>query len=254
MSTMPAQYGHNEACCNIPPVLSNGYNGQGSYEEVGGLKSYVTGPADAKKGILAIYDIFGYFPQSIQGADILATNHKQQYRVLIPDWFEGSPCPIDWYPPNTPEKQENLGAFFQKNPPTKVAGQVPELLKAAKAKYPEIIDWAIIGYCWGGKVVSLVTKADSTIFKAGAECHPAMVDPQDAEGIRTPLILLASKEEADDAVKQFEANLQGPKHVETFKDQIHGWMAARADLDDPRVKEEYVRGYKTVLSFFAKHV
>ncbi|KAL7757060.1 hypothetical protein ACKLNR_014053 [Fusarium oxysporum f. sp. zingiberi] len=207
MSTMPAQYGHNKACCNIPPVLSNGYNGQGSYEEIGGLKSYVTGPADAKKGILAIYDIFGYFPQSIQDGDILATNHKQQYRVIIPDWFEGRPCPIDWYPPNTSEKQENLGAFFQKHPPTKVAGQVPELLKAAKAKYPEIIDWAIIGYCWGGKVVSLVTKADSTLFKAGAECHPAMVDPQDAEGIKTPLILLASKEEPDDAVKQFEANV-----------------------------------------------
>jgi hypothetical protein len=30
-------------------------------------------------------------------------------------------------------------------------------------------------------------------------------------------------------------------------------MAARADLDDPRVKEEYIRGYKTVLQFFGKH-
>lgn len=80
-----------------------------------------------------------------------------------------------------------------------------------------------------------------------------MVEPKDAEGIKVPLILLASKEEPDDKVKQFEATLKGAKHVETFKDQIHGWMAARADLADERVKEEYTRGYKTVLEFFGKN-
>lgn len=80
-----------------------------------------------------------------------------------------------------------------------------------------------------------------------------MVEPKDAEGIKVPLVMLASKEEPDGKVKQFEANLKGPKHVETFKDQIHGWMAARADLSDNRVKEEYTRGYKTVLDFFGKN-
>jgi hypothetical protein len=30
-------------------------------------------------------------------------------------------------------------------------------------------------------------------------------------------------------------------------------MAARADLSDARVKEEYVRGYKTLLEFFGKN-
>lgn len=69
-----------------------------------------------------------------------------------------------------------------------------------------------------------------------------------------PLVLLASKEEPTDKVKEFEANLKvGAKHVETFGDQIHGWMAARADLADDRVREEYTRGYKTVLDFFGKN-
>ena len=54
-------------------------------------------------------------------------------------------------------------------------------------------------------------------------------------------------------MKEFEDTLSVPKHVETFKDQIHGWMAARSDLKDPRVQEEYTRGYKTVLDFFAKN-
>ncbi|KAK4239326.1 Carboxymethylenebutenolidase [Achaetomium macrosporum] len=253
MSTMPASHGHNEACCNIPPVISTGYTAKGSYDEVNGMKTYVTGPADATKGIVMIYDIFGYFDQTVQGADILATSSDQKYKVFIPDWFKGDPCPIEWYPPNTPEKQEKLGAFFGRNPPTGVAQQLPDVVKALQAKNPSIKSWGIIGFCWGGKVVSLVTSSDSNPFCIGAECHPAMVEPKEAETIKVPLIMLASKEEPDDKVKQFEANLKGAKHVETFKDQIHGWMAARSDLSNDRVKEEYIRGYKTVLEFFAKN-
>ncbi|KAL0937590.1 dienelactone hydrolase [Colletotrichum truncatum] len=252
-STMPAQHGHSQACCNIPPVIAKGYQAKGSYEEIGGLKTYVTGPADAKKAIVVIYDIFGYFDQTLQGADILATSDAQKYRVFIPDWFAGEPCPIEWFPPNTEEKQKNLGGFFQKFPPPKVAGQVPDYVKAIQSKYSSLESFGILGYCWGGKVVSLVTSGDSNPFKVGAEIHPAMVEPEDAKGIKIPLIMLASKDEPEDAVKQFEENLTTAKHVETFKDQIHGWMAARSDLEDARVKEEYTRGYKTVLQFFSKN-
>jgi dienelactone hydrolase len=112
----------------------------------------------------------------------------------------------------------------------------------------------MVGYCWGGKVVSMVNSTADTQFRAAAECHPAMIDPADATKIKIPLCMLASKDENPEEVKQFAANLTGPKHVETFGDQIHGWMAARADLENPRVKQEYERGYKTLLEFFAKHV
>jgi dienelactone hydrolase len=250
---MPASHGHSEACCNIPPIVSKAYNAKGSYEEIDGLKTYVTGPADATKGIVVIYDIFGYFEQTIQGADILATSQHQKYKVFIPDWFKGEPAPIEWYPPNTPQKQKDLGAWFGKNPPAGVAGRLPDLVKALEAKNPSIKSWGILGFCWGGKVVSLVTSGSANPFSIGAECHPAMVEPKEAESIKVPLIMLASKEDPEDKVKEFEANLKGVKHVEIFRDQIHGWMAARADLSDDRVKEEYTRGYKTVLDFFAKN-
>lgn len=39
MSALPAQHGHNEACCNIPPVVSSGYGASGAYETLGGLKT-----------------------------------------------------------------------------------------------------------------------------------------------------------------------------------------------------------------------
>lgn len=100
-----------------------------------------------------------------------------------------------------------------------------------------------------------------------------MVDPSEAEGISIPLCMLASKDEPREDVEKFEKGLKGEKHVEIFGDQIHGFsmfsilslcvtcrnanwriVAARADLEDKRVKEEYERGYKTLLEFFAKYL
>ncbi|GAW16428.1 hypothetical protein ANO14919_058550 [Xylariales sp. No.14919] len=254
MSTMPAQHGHSEACCNIPPIVSQGYNAKGSYEELGGYKSYVTGPSDTTKGIVTIYDIFGYYPQTLQGADILASSGATKYRVFIPDWFKGVPAELAWFPPDTEEKQQKLGAFFQKHPPPSVAANVPGYVKALSEKYPEIKEWALLGFCWGGKVVSVTTASPENPFKAAIEAHPAMVDPKDAENIKIPLALLASKDENPEDVKKFEANLTAPKYVETFPDQIHGWMAARSNLDDEHIKSEYKRGYQTVLNFLSQHL
>ncbi|KAI1352702.1 alpha/beta-hydrolase [Xylaria sp. FL0043] len=254
MSTMPAQHGHSEACCNIPPIVSSGYEAKGTYEQIGGYKTYVTGPSGTTKGVVTIYDIFGYYPQTLQGADIVASYGATKYKVFIPDWFKGEPAPLEWFPPDTDEKQKKLSSFFQQNSPPSVASQVPGYVKALSEKYPEIKEWAILGFCWGGKVVSLVSASPENPFKAGVEAHPAMVDPKDAENIKIPLALLASKDENAGDVKKFEANLTGPKHVETFPDQIHGWMAARSDLSDERVKNEYKRGYETVLNFLNEHL
>lgn len=127
-------------------------------------------------------------------------------------------------------------------------------MKAIETEYPDIKTWGIVGFCWGGKIVSIVSSGKDTLFGAGAEVHPAMVNPADAEKISIPICLLASGDEPVEDVKKFEANLKGPKYVETFADQIHGWMAARSDLEDARVKQEYERGYKTLLEFFATHL
>jgi len=254
MSKMEAQHGHSSACCNIPPIVSKGYEGKGKYETVGGIRSYVTGPTDSPTAILFIHDIFGYYPQTVQGADILASSSpSSQHLVFVPDLFGDAPADISWYPPDTPEKQEKLGAFF-KGPaePMKTAKKILEIAKSFKEQYPDKA-LGIIGFCWGAKIVSL-TSGSPTPFVVAAKCHPAMVDPADAPKISIPVILLASKDEDPEAVKAYEANLKGESYVETFGDQIHGWMGGRSDLENPRVKEEYERGYKTVVEFFAKHL
>ncbi|KAL8684241.1 MAG: hypothetical protein Q9218_008369 [Villophora microphyllina] len=81
-----------------------------------------------------------------------------------------------------------------------------------------------------------------------------MVDPNDAKGIKVPIAILASGDENAEDVEKFKKNLSVENHVETFGDQVHGWMAARGDLKDEKVKKEYERGYGVVLDFFHKYL
>lgn len=80
-----------------------------------------------------------------------------------------------------------------------------------------------------------------------------MVDPNDAKNVTIPMAMLASKDENPKDVEAFGANLKVDHYVETFSTQIHGWMAARSNLEDEDVRKEYERGYKTALSFLQKH-
>lgn len=147
MSTMKATGGHSAACCNIPPIVSSGYQKKGDYATIDNRKAYVSGPVDsASKGILVIMDIFGFFDQTIQGADILATaDDHQKYAVFMPDAFDGEPLPIDLFPPDNEEKQQKVGAFFGKNSPPSFVPKALSFVKAASAKYPNIKEWGVVG-------------------------------------------------------------------------------------------------------------
>jgi len=242
---------HSAACCSIPAVISKGYEQKGKYTQVGSWKSYVTGDESSKHGIFVIYDIFGYFPQTIQGADILAYGNKERSTlVVMPDILENEYADISWFPPDTAEKGQKLGDFF-KGPaePGKTAAKVTKILAELKSAYPSVASWALMGYCWGGKV-TVLSSFEGTGFTASAIIHPAMVDPADAPKVTIPIAVLPSGDEDKDAVTKFGNDLKVKHTLEWFPDVIHGWMAARSDLEDPKVKSEYERGYKLLLNFF----
>ena len=131
------------ACCHLSVAVHNL------------IPSDVTGPSSATSAIFIVYDIFGFSPQALQGADILAhaDDEHHQYQVYIPDFFEGKPADHSWYPPDTKEKGEKLGAFFQgPAAPPKNAEKVPELVAAIKKYSPKVEKLGVLGMCWGGKV------------------------------------------------------------------------------------------------------
>lgn len=164
---MPATSGHSEACCNLPPIVTEGYEAKGTYQDIGGYKTCkflktcqldytffplsngsvdVTGPDDAENAIVVVYDIFGYFPQTLQGADILATSDRSnKYKVYMPDLFNGSPADISWYPPDNEDKQKKLGDFFGKNPPSGAADAMPLFANAIKQSNAKINRFALLG-------------------------------------------------------------------------------------------------------------
>lgn len=103
------------------------------------------------------------------------------------------------------------------------------------------------------QIVNL-SSMEGTPFKAAAACHPAMVAADDAPGVTIPYIMLPSQDEDKHAVAAWEKGLKVPHQVQWFHDQIHGFMAARGDLEDEKVKKAYEQGYKLVLDFFHKHM
>lgn len=211
----------------------------------------VTGPINAKIAIIMVGDIFGFSPQVLQGADILANN---KYLVLHPDFFDGAPAQPSWFAPNSEDGPAKIQNFFATtaSPPAAVA-RLPTFI-AEVTKEKNIEKWGALGLCWGGKVVSLGAGVEGQTVSVVVQAHPAMLDPQDALKISVPFATLASGDEKKEDVEAFGANLKGEKLVEFFADQGHGWMAARADLGDEKVRKGYQQGYQMVINFFEKYL
>jgi dienelactone hydrolase len=258
----------SKACCSRPPVvLAGGYNytPTGTYTTYSGLKTYETGPKTSTRGILFIYDVFGLYIQTLRGADILSTgfpsplplDNSGTYRVFMPDFFSSEPAELSNYPPKTP-KQFSYISQFMAGPadPSKTLPLIPGIMKELQEKNPEIESWAVLGFCWGGKIAALSSQ-EGTLFKASAQAHPSLLDTEDAKKIVIPHVVLPSNDEVPEVMEEWVKELMksSPKsYNETFTDQVHGWMTSRADFENQHNFEEYLRGYRIVRAFFDEHM
>ena len=212
----------SKACCKIPPVQIKGYSAKGKYLGWDGHQIFVTGDESATKAIFYIYDIFGYTPQTLQGADIIAK--AGNYLVIMPDFFRGKPAQASWYASDSPENAKKKADFmgflslFQ--------NEIKSLFGHAHKTFPRVSDWGAIGYCWGGKVV-VVNSGPDPLWKVAIQSSPAKVDPSDAAKLTIPFATLASEDEPADKVKEFGEAQKTPKLVQTYDNQIHGFMSAR---------------------------
>ena len=65
---------------------------------------------------------------------------------------------------------------------------------------------------------------------------------EDAEKMVIPHICLASHDEPVDVVKDYKAILGAKGEVETYDKMFHGWMGAKANLEDAENAKEFERG------------
>ena len=81
-----------------------------------------------------------------------------------------------------------------------------------------------------------------------------MVDANDAPGVKIPFAMLPSKDESKEDVEKWQKEIKVKNIVEWWPNQIHGFMAARSDLSDPKVKEDYEKAYNLLLNFFHENM
>lgn len=207
----------------------------------------ITGSSSAKTGVLSIYDIFGFFPQTQQGADIIAS---AGHLVVMPDMFEGTPLDINVYPPNTDEKKAAMQKFWVEKalPPGHIERVKTKIVPALKERFPSVEKWAVIGYCWGGKVSTLLS-SEGTPFIASIQAHPALMDVEEAKQIVIPHLCIATADEKADVTKEYGEILKAKSGVVGEKSKVlywgetfHGVMAARSNLKDEKHFEYYTKG------------
>ncbi|KAJ6115457.1 hypothetical protein N7486_001235 [Penicillium sp. IBT 16267x] len=243
-----------EACRTIPPVVVQGHLPEGKYETLAGLNTYVTGNTDSGVGLVDCYDVFGLANQTLQGADLLA--RRLNAVVLIPDFFEGDALSHDAIPADTDAKQKIIGDFLatKANIPRNV-GVLVGAVEQYRTKFPSVAKWGAFGLCWGGKVTVLASGAD-TPFAATGQVHPGAMDAADAKALTIPHIVLASKDEPAVVIGEYADVITNGKGglVETYPSMWHGWMGARANLEQEESRAEYARGYNQLADFFEKHL
>ncbi|KAL2218203.1 putative dienelactone hydrolase [Thermoascus aurantiacus ATCC 26904] len=243
----------NKACCTRTPV---GTNQKVPVEKIGGVDVYVTGNTSAKRGVVLVYDIFGYYPQTLLGADRLA-QHLDAL-TLVPDLFEGTQGDINWLSMEPAERMQAVQKFLTEvAEPKKNAEKLVAIVTECKKKYPSIEKWGVLGLCWGGKLAAIVSGPQS-LFNVSGQAHPSFLDTNEARNMTIPHIVLASYDESKEQIADYKAALESragiASEVETYGTMFHGWMGARANLDDEENKKEFERGYKQIATFFDKYL
>ncbi|KAI0167705.1 dienelactone hydrolase family protein [Pestalotiopsis sp. NC0098] len=252
-----------DACAELPPARSD-YQAKGSWDTIAGLKTYISGPSDARRGVVLIYDVFGPAPQTLQGADRLAAVIGDAV-VLVPDFFEGVSAQPAWMPADTEAKKAAFAQFrADRADIPRAVDKLLEVRQEAGERWSGVDDeggWGVVGLCWGGKVGVLVSgqgnEGKGRRFAVSGTAHPSRLEAQDAEALNVPYICLASPGEPADLVAQYKEILSKPGKtgvVETYSTMFHGWMGARAKLDDDQNRAEYERGYGQIAEFFGKYL
>ncbi|TVY20551.1 putative AIM2 family protein [Lachnellula arida] len=261
-----------EACKTIPPVIAEGYENKGSWGEVAGLK---TCPQTATKALVALYDVFGPAPQTLQGADAMSS--ALNALVLVPDFFKGAKMEFSWYGDDLyvsrflfpsvscvayiyislfccnlkkkkkKKKERDKGEEEEEEKKNRESKALKEAFAQYALDFPAFVPALrdVVGEGRGRWGVVALSSGPDTPFSASGQVHPGRLATTDATQITIPHIVLASDGEDAKIVREYKDVLVGagkPGVVDTYVGMHHGWMGARANFKDEANFKEYERG------------
>jgi len=235
-----------EACCTLPPAKFDS-NPIGQTEKWGDLPVYTVGDKNSHAAIVAIYDIFGPHNNTLQFVDRLAQAGK--FRVVVPDFFRGSPWPESNFPPSDRSQLmswiQSVGSWEKLQPDL---DNVTTQLK--QDGFQKI---AVIGFCWGAKI-ALRAGRDGTAFDAIGLLHPSFPADEDFEKLTVPVIDLPSQDEPDMLKfhEKLNPSLKEKSYHQRFDDVAHGWCGSRADWKTEHGTKRATEAYTLLADFFHK--
>lgn len=256
----------NDACCGASaaaPVKLD-YEPKGKIEKLPstGSDCYFVG-TPSKASLVIVPDIFGIheFKQSCQVADRLA-EALPGLGVALPDVFRGHPWKMSEFPPTDKAK---FMAFIGAHPydDAHVRGDVKAAFEALEGKKEggggaAPLKRLTMGNCWGVLMACEANADPEMRVAATAGAHPTFFGKEQeiAARLRGPVVLLPTKgdpgESVVEAAKKAGLPFAGECVVRRFDDQVHGFMAARGDYSDEKVRAAAGEGVAEIAKFFAK--
>ncbi|POO02299.1 Dienelactone hydrolase [Trema orientale] len=233
-------------CLENPPSLSS-TSGAGSVQEVGGLKTYVTGPPHSNRAILLVSDVFGYeAPKLRKLADKLAAA-ADQFLVVVPDFFYGNPLDLS---------KDDVEAWLKVHSKEKGYEDAKQVIAALKNKGVSAI--GVAGFCWGGNVV--VKLASTADIQAAVVLHPGRLTGEDINEVKVHIAILGAEidkyappEEVKHLGEILSAKPEFDSFVKIFPGVAHGWTVRYNDEDHSAVKSAE-EAHSDLLNWFTKYV
>jgi dienelactone hydrolase len=248
----------------------------GKVISINGIQTYLSEPSQPSKATLVIAtDIFGFtLPNVRLIADAFA---KQSYRCLIPDLFNGTEPPADLLEDSLAFQTQASPFFSKVKAISRFAWHLPGFLyRNPISKGIQIIKTIIqhasndgkvfaLGYCWGGRIVTILAQDSALPLEAVCAAHPSGLNiPTDIQLLcKSMYIILA---EIDMEMKEPERlvikDTLRQKQVEHphlffeykyYQGMIHGFSVRGCEMDS-HVKRQREDAFDTTVSFFNKFI
>ncbi len=128
--------------------------------------------------LIAVYDIFGFTNENLMQVTDQIAVQSGGFRAILPDFFRGEQ--------NSAERGDWDTVIK------------PDLLNVLQHYQSEgVEDFAIFGFCWGGKQATNAAIELSEYFKASGLVHPSSVTNAEAADVKIPMFLMPSQGEPD---------------------------------------------------------
>ncbi|KAG0225426.1 hypothetical protein B0O80DRAFT_446214 [Mortierella sp. GBAus27b] len=241
------------ACCNTPPTNAH-WHKKGNEVPLSTFindeerVTYRTGSKDSKRGLVAIYDIFGIHPTTLQFFDRIAESNGG-FQLSAPLFFKNGGIPdsamgsgvMPWIQANGDYEKNHIG----------------EIVKAAvkDLRRDGCTTVSIFGQCWGTLMAVKAASEEDSPFLAVGGPHPSFVTVEAVKDVKGSLIVLPSKDEADmiPVVESLKSkNFPVESFHQRFDNMHHGWTGGRGDWDVPEQFQAGLAAVDLLSGYFAK--